>query len=167
MEIKSNEISIVNIEELIPYSRNSNKHPEAQIERLCKIIEYQGFRNPLIVQKGTNIIAAGHGRFEAAKKLGYKKLPVIYQEFENEAQFFAYTVADNAIAEWAELDKNLILEEIELLDLDIDLLGIKNFEIPEILEPEDLSDKNKEIDTDNFGNDLEHTCPKCGFEFNE
>jgi hypothetical protein len=36
-----------------------------------------------------------------------------------------------------------------------------------MLEPEDLSDKNKEIDLDNFGNDLQHTCPSCGFQFNE
>jgi len=31
---------------------------------------------------------------------------------------------------------------------------------------ENYGDKNNEIDTDNFGNDLQHTCPSCGFEFN-
>lgn len=34
-------------------------------------------------------------------------------------------------------------------------------------EPRDLSDRNKEIDVDSFGNDLDHKCPKCGFEFND
>jgi hypothetical protein len=39
-------------------------------------------------------------------------------------------------------------------------------EIPEISKI-DLSHTNKEIDTENFGNDLKHTCPRCGFEFND
>lgn len=30
---------------------------------------------------------------------------------------------------------------------------------------EDLTKKNKEINTDTFGDDLEHTCPRCQFEF--
>jgi len=60
---------------------------------------------------------------------------------------------------------NLDIEDLGP-DFDIGLLAIKNFVI-EPMEKLDYSDKNSEIDTENFGNDLQHTCPKCGLEFNE
>ena len=168
MIIKSNTITMVDVNSLIPHPKNCHEHPPEQIERLCKIIEYQGFRNPLTVQAGTNLIVTGHGRTMAAKKLGMKEVPVIYQEFESDEQLYAHLVADNAIGKdtWASLDLSMINLELENLgpDLDIDLLGLKDF----VIEPiEKLDLKNSEIDTDNFGDDLQHTCPKCGFEFNE
>ena len=81
-------------------------------------------------------------------------------------------VSDNEVARHASLDTESMLTDLDELEfkveeLDFEELGLIDFKMPEILEPEDLSDKNKEIDTDNFGNDLEHTCPKCGFSFNE
>ena len=168
MIIKSNTITMVDVNSLIPHPKNCHEHPPEQIERLCKIIEYQGFRNPLTIQAGTNLIVTGHGRTMAAKKLGMKEVPVIYQEFESDEQLYAHLVADNAIGKdtWASLDLSMINLELENLgpDLDIDLLGLKDF----VIEPiEKLDLKNSEIDTDNFGDELQHTCPKCGFEFNE
>ena len=150
-----------------------NKHTPEQIDRLVKLIEYQGFRDPIIVQKGTNIIAAGHGRIEAARKMGIREVPVIFQEFENEAQFYAFVVSHNAINSnnWGGgLDLGQINQDFLDLgpELDVEMLGIKDFEIEPIEKIDlDFSDKNKEIDTENFGNDLQHQCPKCGFEFNE
>ena len=166
-DIKSKNIELVDIDSIVPNPKNANRHSIEQIKRLEKLIKYQGFRNPLIVSNRTGFLVVGHGRLEAAKNLGIEKLPVIKQDFESEAQEYAYLISDNEIARWAELDKQSVYDSLEEIDLDIELLGIEdNLEIKH-LEPEDLSDKNKEIDIDNFGNDLEHTCPKCGFEFNE
>ena len=128
-----------------------NKHSEEQIMRLCKIIEYQGWRNPLIVQKGTNLIVAGHGRLQAAKHLNMKEVPVTYQEFESEEQLYACIVSDNAIASWAELDLGMINMEIENLgpDLDIDVLGIKDF----VIEPLEKYDSENEDDVPELKDD--------------
>ena len=133
MKIQANEIEIVSIDSLIPHEKNMHSHDNGQIERLIKLIEYQGMRNPLIVQKGTNKIVAGHGRALALKKMGEKKVPVIYQEFESESQLYAYMVSDNAIGKdtWASLDLSVInLEVISFdFDFDFDLLGLKQFSI--------------------------------------
>ena len=147
MEIKATDIIQVKVSELIPYEKNMNKHTPEQIDRLIKLIEYQGFRDALIVQKGTNIIAAGHGRWEAAKKMGLEKVPVTYQEFESEAQFYAFVVSHNAIAKdsWASLDLSAV--NTEMLDLgpdfDISLLGIKDFVIEPIEKFEAQSDEDE------------------------
>jgi len=144
MKIHAQDIELVSVKSLLPHPKNNNKHPPEQIERLAKLIEYQGFRNPVVVQKGTNLVVAGHGRIEAAKKLGIKKVPVTYQEFESDAQIYAYLTSDNAIAAWAELDLSAV--NTEMLDLgpdfDIDMLGIKDFVIEPIEKFEPQSDED-------------------------
>jgi hypothetical protein len=144
LKIQSDKIELVETRTLIPYEKNMNKHSPEQIERLIKLIEYQGFRDPIIAQKGTNIIAAGHGRWEAAKKMGLEMVPVTFQEFENEAQFYAFVVSHNAIAKdsWATLDLSSVNHEMLDLgpDFDVDMLGIKNFAIePAEVDLPDLS----------------------------
>lgn len=164
--IKCSYTELVSIKDLKPHPKNPNVHSKDQIQRLAKIIEYQGQRHPIIVSKLSGYIVAGHGRFEVFKKLKWKQVAVDYQDFENEDQEYTFIVSDNAIAEWAQLDLAQINMELEQLGpIDIELLGLKDFKV----EPMELdySDKNSEIDTKNFGNDLRHTCPKCGFEFNE
>ena len=172
VEIKSKEIELVDIDKVVINPHNRNVHSEKQLEVLSKLIKVRGFRNPLIISKRSGFLVAGHGRVEVAKKLGIDKLPVMYQEFENEADEYAYMISDNEIAKHATLDNESMLVDLKELDfkieeLDFEELGLIDYKLPKILEPEDLSDKNKEIDTDEFGDDLEHTCPKCGFSFNE
>jgi len=145
MEIKAKEIISVDIDSLIPNPKNNNKHPKEQIERLSKLIKYQGFRNPLVVSNRSGFVLCGHGRIEAAKLAGMKKVPVMYQDFENEAQEYAYLTSDNAIASWAELDLSAV--NTEMLDLgpdfDIEMLAIKDFVIEPIEKFEPQSDEDE------------------------
>jgi DNA modification methylase len=144
--IKAESIEVVPIGSLIPHPKNMHQHTDDQIDRLVKLIEYQGMRNPIIVQKGTNLIVAGHCRLMALKKMGADKVPVIYQEFDSEAQLYAYMVSDNAIGKdtWASLDLSAI--NTEMLDLgpdfDIDMLGIKDFVIEPIEKFEPQADED-------------------------
>lgn len=142
-KIESKEILIVPIKEIKLNPKNRNKHPKEQIDRLVKIIEYQGFRTPVTVSKRTGLLVAGHGRIMAAKKLGYKEVPAIFQDFESEEQEIAHGISDNAIALWSELDLQGINVDVPDLgpDFDIDLLGIKNFTI-------DVSEKEPGCDED-------------------
>lgn len=133
MELKSKEISIVDINSLVLNPKNNNIHPEEQIERLAKLIQYNGFRNPVIVSKRSGFVVSGHGRIAAARKLDINQIPVMYQDFDNEAQEYAYLTSDNAIASWAKLDLSAINSEMLELgpDFDVDMFGIKDF----IIEP--------------------------------
>ena len=129
MEIKAKEIKFVDVDALVLNPKNPNFHPETQIQRLSKIIEYQGFRNPVVVSNRSGFVVAGHGRIEVAKRLDMKQVPVIYQDFKDEAEEYAHMVADNAISEWAELKiPEIKLEIPNLPSLNIDMLGIKNLD---------------------------------------
>jgi DNA modification methylase len=127
---------LVPIAELKPHPRNRNSHPDDQLTRLAQILEYQGWRYPVKVSKLSGFITSGHGRVLAAKKAGFKTVPVNFQEYESEAQEYADITADNAIALWSELDLSGIKDDItKLPDLNLKMLGIKEFSIePEVVE---------------------------------
>lgn len=152
---------LVNPSELKEHPRNRNAHPPEQIERLAKIIEYQGWRYPVNVSKQSGFIVTGHGRVQAAIKLGCT-VPVVFQDFESSEQEYAAVQSDNSIASWAELDLakiNLDLAELGP-DFDIDLLGIKGFEIDPHFEPDTNEDKQGDLEQIKI---LE--CPYCGKTF--
>ncbi len=117
---------------LKPNPKNPNHHPPEQIERLIKLLNYQGWRVPIIVSKRTDLIVAGHGRLEAAIKMGAKTVPVSYQNFEDQDQEYAFMVSDNAIHEWAYLnlnDINLEMKNLVGLNFDTELLGLPDFQL--------------------------------------
>ena len=138
--VRIDHIEFVSVAELskLRHPKNPNTHSNQQIEALAKIIEFQGWRLPIKVSRRSGYITAGHGRLDAAELRGWRDVPVSYQDYESEEQEFADLVADNAIAEWSVLDFKSINEAIPNLgpDFDIDLLGIKNFEV-------DVADKTE------------------------
>tara|TARA_R110000868_G_C10972548_1_gene770435 strand:- start:25531 stop:26067 length:537 start_codon:yes stop_codon:yes gene_type:complete len=148
MKIQSKDIVLVDVNSLTENPENANRHSVEQIERLSEIIKYQGFRNPITISNRTGFIVAGHGRLMAAKVLEMEQVPVIYQDFENEAQEYSYLISDNEIARWAELDLHLVHEKLkDMPELEIELLGIENFTLEKI---EDTKDESTTIDEEKF-----------------
>lgn len=116
---------IVSLEELKPNPKNPNSHPKDQVELLAKVIENQGWRQPVKVSNLSGLIVSGHGRYEAALLLGCP-VPVDFQDYASEADELADLLADNRIAEMAEMDNAMlrdIFAELDESDFDIDLSG--------------------------------------------
>lgn len=140
----------IEIDTLKFHPMNANTHSEEQIERLAKILEYQGWRYPVKVSIQSGLITSGHGRVLAAKKLGLTSVPVNFQNYANEDMEIADLHADNEIARWAELDMSVLNQSLADLDpsFDLDLLGIKNFEIdgaaPELGDEDSVPEVQKE-----------------------
>lgn len=111
---------------LKPNPRNPNKHPEEQLRLLAKVIRFAGWRAPIVVSKRSGLIVKGHGRLEAAKLAGLKVAPVDVQEYETDEEELADLVADNRIAELAEMSlpelKNL-LQELDTGAIDMEMTG--------------------------------------------
>jgi len=162
MKVQALSIEMWDINKILPNPDNPNRHDHEQIEMLASVFLYQGFRNPLIISRQTGLLVTGHCRLQAALYLGVSKLPVMVQDFEDEAMEFAHVTADNTTAEWATLDVSKVNEKfIEFgPDFDIDMLGMKNFSI-EPMEKERR--KESEIDVDSMA--FENVCPKCNYEW--
>ena len=139
------ELQQVEVRDLIPYINNAKTHPEEQVIKIAASIKEFGFNAPILVD-GDNQIIAGHGRLQAAKKIGLKAVPVVVLDHLSEAQKKAYILADNRLGEvgGTEWDMELVsieLESLNELDFDIDLTGFSIDDIaPE--ETEGLTDED-------------------------
>jgi hypothetical protein len=160
MKIHCKYDALIDIKSLTPFKQNRNNHTDDQIERLARLLQYQGIRAPIVVDARDNTtIAKGHGTLLAIKKNGWESAPVVYQQFESDEQFYAYVQSDNAIQSWAELDLSGINADIGDLgpDFPVDLLGIKDF----VIEPAELPYSKPNGDP----KDREAVmiiCPNCG-----
>ncbi len=92
MEIKQRKIN-----DLIPYANNARMHSPEQVAKIASSIKEFGFCNPVLIDKDGGIIA-GHGRVEAARKLGLEEVPTITLGHLTDTQRKAYILADNRMA---------------------------------------------------------------------
>jgi ParB-like chromosome segregation protein Spo0J len=155
----------VNVSDLKEWKKNPRKLIEKKLQDLQNSIAKFGIAEPIVINTDLTI-CGGHGRKKVLEKMGIKEVDCYIPNRElSEKEFEELNVRlnRNIAGDW---DMDILANEFELDEL-IEW-GFDESELNiDVLEPSDLSDKNKEIDTENFGNDLQHICPSCGFEFND
>jgi ParB-like chromosome segregation protein Spo0J len=131
------QIEQVPVEKLIPYVNNSRTHSEEQVAQIAASIREFGFNNPVLIDKDDTIIA-GHGRIQAARKLGLAEVPCVRLEHLTETQRKAYIIADNRLALNAGWNEELLTIELNDLLADgfaLDILGFDSDELKSLLDP--------------------------------
>jgi DNA modification methylase len=125
------QVEYLDIDKLRPSSHNARTHSPQQIRQIERSVTEFGFTNPLLVD-GAGLILAGHGRVEAAKRLGFSRVPVIRISHLSIAQKRAYIIADNKLAEKAGWDRDILAIELQgLIDVGFDA-ELTGFDVPEI-----------------------------------
>jgi hypothetical protein len=81
-------VELMNIEKLVPYARNPRITAHA-VDKVAASIKEYGFRQPIVVDSEM-VIVVGHVRYQAAQKLGIKKVPVHVAEGLTKEQIKAY-----------------------------------------------------------------------------
>lgn len=128
--------AIVDVETLVSNPKNPNTHPDSQIQLLGRIIRETGWRAPVTVSTRSGFIVKGHGRKLSALLEGLKKVPVDYQHYDSEAQEYADLVADNRIAELAEIDQKMLADifaDIDTGEIPLELTGYTEDEVEDIV----------------------------------
>ena len=149
------EMQLISTEKLIPYVNNARTHSAEQINKLRSSLREFGFINPVIIDRGFNVIA-GHGRIEAAKAEGISEVPCVFADHLTEAQKKAYILADNRMAMDAGWDEELLRVEIEALQAESFDVGLTGFDESEIA---DLFETDSEVKDDGFDVDAELEKP--------
>jgi len=148
--INCSHTDIAEVASLVENPRNPNGHPESQIDLLAKIIANQGWRSPIVVSNRSGFIVKGHGRYQAALKLGVDTVPIDRQDYETEAQEWADLIADNRLSELAEINRSELkdlLEDLDDGDFDMDLTGFLEGDLADMMsefapENEGLTDED-------------------------
>ncbi|MCC7251163.1 DNA methyltransferase [Hyphomicrobium sp.] len=113
--------------------RNARVHSAKQIRQIAESIRSFGFVNPILVDQADRVVA-GHGRVEAARKLGLASVPVLCLSHLSDAELRAYAVTDNRLAELSGWDNDILaLELADLVTLDCDFdMSVTGFDHAEI-----------------------------------
>lgn len=151
MSKTTTEMQLVDINKLIPYVNNARTHNAQQINKLRSSLREFGFINPVIIDRGFNVIA-GHGRIMAAKEEGINEVPCVFVDYLTEAQKKAYILADNRMAMDAGWDEELLKVEIEALqaeDFDLSLTGFDESELAGFFDTaDDAKDDDFDVDAE-------------------
>lgn len=126
------------VADLIPYAANSRTHSDAQVAQIAASIKEFGWTNPILVA-GDDTIIAGHGRLLAARKLALVEVPVIVLDHLSKSQQRALVIADNQLALNAGWNMDMLkaeIEDLQLDDFDLNILGFDDKFLDGLLEPE-------------------------------
>jgi DNA modification methylase len=94
---------VVEIESLTPDPMNARLHPVRNMDAIRESLILYGQRSPLVVRLEDRKIAAGNGRYQAAKDLGWTRIAVSIRSM-TDAEFIGFALADNKSAELARWD---------------------------------------------------------------
>lgn len=150
------EIVTLALKDIIPYERNPRKN-DAAVDDVAESIRQVGYRQRIIVDEN-NVILAGHTRWKALKKLGWKEAEVQRELDMTEEQKRKYRLLDNKVSEKSGWDYELLEWEMEDLDFEGYDFGFDTFEDVNVddlfVESEPKEKEKKKV-----------TCPHCGEEF--
>lgn len=108
---------------LVPDPHNAKEHTPVQIDQIVASVEAYGFNDPIGViaqNDGTYLIVEGHGRCEAAKRMGMETIPCLVLPPMTVKERKAYAIAHNQTQLITGLDMDIVSQEFERLDVGTD-----------------------------------------------
>ena len=123
------------VSDLAPFPNNPRVHPASQIAALTRSMR-QGWTNPILVDEA-NTILAGHGRLQAAQKLGLSTVPTLMLSGLSAAEKLSVVIADNKLPEQSVWDVDALkmhFQVLDKMDYDLELTGFTTGEIDIVLD---------------------------------
>lgn len=117
-------IEYIKINTITPWDKNPKLH---DMDSIIKSMDTFSITQPILIQKSSDRVIAGHGRLEAMKTLGMDSVPVVRLDLTDE-EAKAYALVDNQTVMAAGWDEELLCEllgdiKIELPDIDMSDFG--------------------------------------------
>jgi|GEM_PF-5343227 len=140
------------------------------VHAVAKSYKEFGQRKPVVYQtrRGKKVVVAGNHQLEAVAGLGWTHIAAVSADDLTMKQAQAFALADNRIGELGLYDESLLVELLSSLPAElVDVTGYSDIDIERLLgtgyDSGSAPEGFDEFDVDSL--DLEHQCPKCGFEF--
>jgi len=149
---------MIKISELKSYPKNVKSHPRKQLEDLSKLMDWVGFKDPIVIDSN-NIVWAGYGRLEVAKMKHMAEVPYVLLEDLTEDQKKVFMLMDNRVNEspWIYENVKLIFDEVPHFHFEEFQLKFSEEQLKRFGE-EEVGFIDDKLGTKNI-------CPKCGFEW--
>ncbi len=136
------QIEQVPIDHLKPDPANPRRISDAQLEALTRSLKEFEFVQPVLVRREDRTVIGGHQRLLAARRLGYKTVPVIFLDLTLEQARVLNLGLNRISGDWdQELLARLLVDLGTMPDLDLSLTGFEEDELAKLLKSLDLRDK--------------------------
>ena len=145
---------------------NVRLHNDRNILAIMESLKAFGQQKPIVVDRN-NVVRAGNGTLEAARRLGWKQLDCCVSGLTG-SEMIAYSIADNRTAELAEWDMAQLIDSIRELEADsaklLDSLGFTKAEIDAMTPTFEPGSEEEQGQLDQLEAKMV-TCPNCNLEF--
>ena len=111
---------------------NARKHNDRNIDAIIASLRRFGQQKPIVIDK-TNIVRAGNGTLEAARRLGWESIDCVTTSLEG-SDAIAYAIADNRTAELAEWDEDTLAAQLNGLLTESEEIALSAGFTPEEIE---------------------------------
>ncbi|MFH1485706.1 MAG: site-specific DNA-methyltransferase [Chloroflexota bacterium] len=136
------EIEHIDIDQLRPDPANPRRISDAELETLTRSIQEFGFVDPVIARREDKVVIGGHQRLVAARKLGVKKVPVVFLDISVEQARLLNIALNKISGSWdQELLARLLADLNQAPAIDLTLSGFDNEEIKKLLKRLDVREK--------------------------
>ena len=136
------------IDELRPDPANPRRISDQELETLTRSIREFGLIDPIIARREDKMVIGGHQRLLAARKLGYKTVPVVLVDLTAD-QAHLLNIALNKISGSfdQELLARLLGELKQVPEIDLSLSGFGDEELKKLLKSLDAREKKERLET--------------------
>jgi hypothetical protein len=105
----------VPIDSIFEDPANANTHGARSIRAIMGSLNRYGQRTPLVVNTGGNIVAKGNGTLEAARRLGWEQIAVVFVE-DDPLTHTGYSIADNRTSEFSQWDETALMKLLDQIE---------------------------------------------------
>lgn len=160
-QVIAKNLARVAIGDLKPYPRNPRR---GNVEAIRESIRTNGYFKPILAQRSTSTIIAGHHAWLAAIEEGIASVPVIWLDVDDDTAL-RIMLADNRISDLAEYDSAELASLLEAME-ELTGTGFSDDDFSELLDhlaPPIPPDRFPEVDPDTLV--IDYHCPSCGYEW--
>jgi DNA modification methylase len=135
------------IDELRPDAANPRRISDAQLEALTRSLKEYGFVQPVLARREDRTVVGGHQRLIAARRLGYKTVPVIFLDLSVEQARLLNLSLNKISGEWdQELLARLLADLKPIEEIDLSLSGFSEDELTKLLKSLNVRDKKERVE---------------------
>jgi DNA modification methylase len=138
----------VSIDDLRPDPANPRKISDAELDALTRSLREFGFVQPVLARHEDKMVIGGHQRLVAARRLGWKTVPVIFLDLTDEHAHLLNLALNKISGDWdQDLLARLLADLQQTPDVDLSLSGFEPVEISQLLKHLESADKRDRVET--------------------
>ena len=147
---QSKELTIthLSIGDLRPDPANPRRISNDELESLTRSIREFGLIDPIIARMEDKVVIGGHQRLLAARKLGFKQVPVVLVDLSEEQSRLLNLALNRISGTWdQELLARLLADLSAAPDVDVSLTGFSEDELQKHLKSLESREKRERLET--------------------